>query len=283
MPALNYLGISGTESSILDAASTQSLMNGLAVTQSKTISLIRAGWTNDPSGNFIGTNNYLTNSTVNTDQKTLTNILSFKNNVLNPCIQYADLDSESVKYVANSSVGVAGGVAALDSGGVVPLAQLPSMGSGYLVGPFGTSTVGSGTTANGPFKIAEWAIGTNSFSFQPLVFMIVNIKTSDNLGRPIVEVRISNGQRASYSASDPLVAIGTGRSFFADSTGASGLQPVSVLPCAPVAGAVGTSTPYSPSYNTYLSAWLYDGGVGTSSLGSGSVIAATAFLMRVAA
>ncbi len=286
MPALDYLGIGPTTNAsnpkneflVLDAANFQSVMTNLPVTRSKTITLIQSGWT-DGTGGFIGSNNYLTNSTVSTDQKTLQNILSYKNNVLNPVIQQSQLQAESVKYITNASVGAASGVASTDASNYVPVAQLPSMGSGYLVGPFGISAAFSGsatTISNGPLKVAEWAIGVNAINFQPLVFMLVNATTSDNLGRSVIEVRISNGPSNNYSTSNPLVAIGTGRSFY------TGLQPISVLPCAPASGRTGSAA-YPPTYNTYLTAWLYDAGVGTSTVtnATGAIISATAFLVRV--
>lgn len=285
MPALNYIGIGpGADASnpkngflVLDAVNCQNLLDQLPVTKSKTITLIQGGWSD--SGGFAGTNNYLTNSTVNTDQKTLANILAYKNNILNPCIQQSALKAESDKYIANSSKGVSGGVAGTDASNYVPLTQLPSMGSGYLLGPFGLSKSYSGTATtifNGPLKIAEWEIGPNDINFQPLVFMIVNAKTDINQGRTVIEVRISNGPATAYNSSHPLVAIGTGRSFYTD------LQSIAVLPCAPASGRTGSAA-FPPSYNTYLTAWLYDAGTGTSSLtnATGSIISATAFLMRV--
>jgi hypothetical protein len=288
MPALNYLGIGPTTNAanpkngflVLDAANFQSVMTNLPVTRSKTITLIQSGWT-DGTGGFIGSNNYLTNSTVSTDQRTLQNILSYKSNVLNPVIQQSQLQAESVKYITNASVGAASGVASTDASNYVPVAQLPSMGSGYLIGPFGiginAAFDGSATTiSNGPRKIAEWAIGVNPINFQPLVFMLVNATTSDNLGRTVIEVRISDGPASAYSTSNPLVSMGTGRSFY------TGLQPIIVLPCAPANGRTG-STAYPPTYNTYLTAWLYDAGAGTSTVPSAVVpgISGTAFLMRV--
>lgn len=286
MPALNYRGIGPTTDAanpkngflVLDAANFQSLMTNLPVTRSKTITLIQSGWT-DGSGGFIGSNSYLTNSTVSTDQRTLENIKSFKNNVPNPVIQQSQLQAESVKYITNASVGAASGVASTDASNYVPVAQLPSMGSGYLIGPFGISTAASGsatTIFSGPFKIAEWVIGVNPINFQPLVFMHVNATTSDNLGRTVIEVRISNGPATTYSTSNPLVAMGTGRSFY------TGLQPITVLPCAPASGRTG-STAYPPTHNTYLTAWLYNAGAGTSTVPNAVApgISGTAFLVRV--
>lgn len=271
---LDYRGLSPTEDSsdpnvgnlIMSTTTCQRIMDDFPSTKVKSLNLLQGGWTG-PDGGFEGVSNYLT-------QPSLTSILNGTSN--NPCIQRPAVATRVTSYVSNSQVGVAGGVAGLDSGLKVPLTQLPSMGSGYLIGPFGCNSVSqqaSATTiSNGPKKLAEWAIqssgGTN---FQPMVFMQANAKTSSNLGRTVIEVRMSNGPVSTYRYSDPLVATGTGRSFY------TGIQPITVLPCGSANGLSNTS--YTPNYNIYLSAWVYDSGIGTSTVNGTDIVVATAFLM----
>lgn len=263
----------------LTTTNCKGIIDSFSATRSKTTSLMQLGWS-DESGGFVGTNNYLaTSATGNPSQKTLQNLLNYKNGVLNPCIQQANVSAETQKYIALSQVGSASGVAATDSNNKVPLEQLPSMGSGYLLGPYGiswsTDVSGVSTIANAK-RFAEWAIQTNPVNFRPLVYMIVNTQTDNKLGRPVIEVRMSNGPTTLYSTSNPLVAMGTGRSFY------TGTQAIAVMPCASANGQVGGGF-FSPTYNTYLTAWLYDAGTGNSSITNvkSSVITATAFLMRV--
>lgn len=202
--------------------------------------------------------------------------------------QWSYMKTENAKCILSSKLGrttatdtasLTGRVASTDASNLIPENQLPSMGNGYIIGPLGTTNTyaGSATTlSNGPLKIAEWAIKTNSITFQPLVFMVVNT-INTLLGRTVIEVRITNGAATSYSTSDPLVAIGTGRSFY------YGTQAISVLPCAAINSQSGTTASvYGPSYNTYLPAWMYDAGSGTSTISSSSIASASAFLMRVA-
>lgn len=301
MVALNYLGI-GPDSTPPDDPSyaaiwnarkgtlpltttnCKGLIDAFDTTRDKTTSLMQLGWS-DGSGGFTGTNNYLaTSATGNPSQKTLQNLLEYKNGVANRCIQQADVEAQTTKYIATNQVGQTGNgpaVASLDANRLVPVSQLPSMGSGYLLGPFGVSWSNGGsasTVTNGPFKFAEWAIQTNAVNFQPLVYMVVNAQTDNPLGRTVIEVRISNGPTTLYSTSNPLVARGTGRSFF------TGNQAIAVLPCAATNGQTGGSF-YPPTYNTYLTAWLYDAGNGTSTISNAtsSIITASAFLMRVLA
>jgi hypothetical protein len=287
MVSLNYLGVGPSSDTsnkkgllVLDTTNCEDVINKFDVTRDKTSGLIRSGWT-DVSGGFVGSDNFLAGSNPTGSQKTLQALLNYKNNTLNPCIQYSTMTGELGKYVSTSSIGAKSGVAGLDSNSKVPVAQLPSMGSGYLIGPYGTSATWSGTATavnslKGPLKFAEWAIQNNGgASFQPMVYMIVNALTDNLLGRTVIEVRITSGPATSYSASHPLVAVGTGRSFYTSS------QSIAVLPSSSP-GQVNSS--YSASYNTYLTAWLYDAGIGTSKIENtnSAIITATAFLMRVA-
>jgi len=290
MSSLNYLGTDPDSNPtdpkngllVLNTTRAKNIVDNFAVTRGKTLGLIQSGWS-DGQGGFIGSLNYLAGSNPTGSQQTLQNILSYKNGNYDPCIQSSAISSELEKYIATNKIGVAGGVAATDSNNRVPVAQLPSMGSGYLIGPLGLSSTWSGqaTTVNsgaGPLKFAEWAIQTNAINFQPLVFMIVNAATDNMLGRTVIEVRLSNGPTNTYSTVSPLVAMGTGKSYY------TGMQTISVLPCATSSGQNGFSS-YPPTYNTYLTAWLYDAGIGTSKIENvgNAVVTASAFLMRVLA
>lgn len=290
MVSLNYLGPDQDSNPLdpnnglllLDTTRAKNIIDNFAVTRGKTLALIQSGWS-DANGGFIGSENYLAGSNPTGTQKTLQNILDYKNGSYNPCIQSSAVSTELGKYISNSSIGAANGVAGTDSNNKVPVAQLPSMGSGYLLGPLGISNSwsGSATTVNsaaGPLKFAEWAIQNNAINFQPLVFMVVNAVTDNLLGRSVIEVRISNGSASTYSTLNPLVAIGTGKSYY------TGLQTIQVMPCSATSGQTGGSS-YPPTYNTYLTAWIYDVGIGTSKIESAgnSIVTASAFLMRVLA
>ena len=289
MSSLNYLGTEpesepsnpNNDLLVLNTTKAKNIVDNFSVTRGKTLGLIQSGWS-DGTG-FIGSLNYLAGSNPTGSQQTLQNILSYKNGSFNPCIQSSAVTSELNKYIPYAKVGVAGGVASTDSNNRVPVAQLPSMGSGYLIGPLGISNTWSGqaTTVNsgaGPLKFAEWAIQTNAINFQPMVFMVVNALTDNLLGRSVIEVRISSGPANSYSTMNPLVAMGTGKSYY------TGTQTINVLPCATSSGQNGFSS-YPPTYNTYLTAWLYDVGIGTSRIENvgNAIISASAFLMRVLA
>lgn len=273
--ALDYKGPSPSEGSddenvgliIMDTNNCQRLMDDFEVNRSKTLTLLQGGWA-DPGG-FAGSNNYL-------NQTRLQSLLTGTSN--NPCVQRPTVISQASNYVANSQVGQPNGVAGLDENRKIPMAQLPSMGGGYLIGPFGCNSLvqqaSAGSLSSGPKKFAEWAIqSSGGVNFQPLVFMQVNATTSLNFGRTIIEVRMSNGPSTTYSYANPLVAMGAGRSFY------TGIQTVSVFPCGSANGLANTS--YSPSYNIYLTAWVYDSGSGTSTINGTDVVVATAFLMRV--
>ena len=204
--------------------------------------------------------------------------------VLSGYVQASYVDTENGKNILKTQLGVAGGIASTDANNKVPLSQLPSMGDGFIFGPFGHNlpslsgaAAGVSSITQPPVKFAEWAIQSNPLTFQPWVYMNV-VTQATTLGRSVIEVRISSGPVSSYSTSNPLVAIGTGRRFF------YGPQAIAVLPCASSVSQSGTSaSPYGPGYNTYLTAWLYDAGNGISSVGSNSIISASAFLIKTSA
>lgn len=166
------------------------------------------------------------------------------------------------------------GVATLDTGGKVPLAQMPNLGVGYVLGPYGTTaTAGGGSTASTPVKIADFNIGTQSLNFHPWAFASVFIQATNN-GRPCVELRISNGTPASYAAST-LIAQGVARNAYND------YSSISVMPCPDTTGESPTQL-YSPTYATWVSMWVYDLNGQTLNYTSNAVASASVFLIRTA-
>lgn len=173
--------------------------------------------------------------------------------------------------VPTASIGQANGVAALDSGGKVPLSQLPSMGAGYLLGPFGATAVFSGSAGSTPLKIADFNIGVQALEFRPLIFANVFATCTGN-GYPVIEARISDGS-AIYS-SQTLIGMGVGRVNYND------LQSISVLPVCASTSQVGTATGFPNTYATWISLWLMDGGGQTSTVNLGGLVSGAAFLVR---
>lgn len=169
--------------------------------------------------------------------------------------------------------GAANGVATLDANGQIPLAQLPTLGSSYIYGPFGPTALFSGSTKSTPLKIADFNIGVQSIQFQPLAFAIIMAQSINN-GRPVVEFRISNG--AAPYASQALIGQAMGRNFYDD------LQPITMLPSPQTTGQSGTAAGFPTSYNTWISVWLYDAAGQTVTLGTGGVVTIGVFLMRLA-
>lgn len=200
---------------------------------------------------------YATVAYVNTDDS-----------LLAPPAYYAAKDALQIPLTA---LGQPSGVATLDSGGHVPLAQLPSVGAGYVLGPFGPTAVFAGSASNTPLKIADWNIGVQPLEFLPWVFMSL-LATSEAGGYPVIEVRISNG--SAVYGSQTLIGMGVGRNVYND------YQAIAVLPVCATTSEVGTVAGYASSYNTWISAWIYDGAGQTSTLGSGGISSAAVFLVR---
>lgn len=166
--------------------------------------------------------------------------------------------------IAVSSVGQPNGVAFLDGGtATVPLAQMPPLGAGYVKGPYGPTHVQGATATTTPLKIADFDIGAQGITFFPLVFATV-LATSTNLGRPVIEARISDGQKT--YANQALVARGMGRNLHADQ------QPVVVT-------SFGGTGSFGPDVAIWLSLWLTDL-TQTSVVSSGGIISAVVFLLR---
>lgn len=177
--------------------------------------------------------------------------------------------------VPTTTVAQPNGVASLDGSTKVPLAQLPTLGAGYLQGPYGTTAVNTvgGTTANTPLKIADFNIGAPGILFRPLAFMTV-LLTSTGIARPVVEVRIANTTTAPAYGSTTLVAMGVGRSLWAD------YQAISVLPVGDTTGT--TPSSLATTYNIWLTAWVYDLNNSSVTFSVGGIANAAAYLLRTA-
>jgi hypothetical protein len=169
------------------------------------------------------------------------------------------------------------GVASLDSTGKIPLAQIPALGSGMMMGPYGPTAVYSGSTTSTPMKIADFNLGQpKNFSngvfnylFQLQVYAII-VAQSINNGRPVVEFRINNGTSGATYAGQTLIAQGMGRNFFDD------YQPFPVIS----ANTAGQNASFSPLYNIWVSAWLYDHYGEKTTIGLGGIVSAGIWLTR---
>lgn len=174
---------------------------------------------------------------------------------------------------ANPPVAGVAGIASLDGSGKIPAAQVPTLGAGYLAGAYGPTATFSASATFAPIKIADWNIGAAGVSFVPEVFMSMLVKAV-NLGRPVVEVWISNGPFAYGTGT--LLSRGTGPNFWND------LMTVNVVPVPARNAQVGGSG-FSPTYTTWITAWLYDqAGQGVSVVASNIAIAGT-YLWRYTA
>lgn len=175
--------------------------------------------------------------------------------------------------VALTSVGQPNGVAALDASSKALVAQLPVIGAGYLQGPYGVTATFTGTTSAVPMKIADFNLGAAGVTFHPLVFMACFVTGSG--AQPVIEVRIANSTTAVSYAAGTLVAKGVGRSFYDD------YHAVMVTP-SPATTGQSYPTALGPTYNVWLSAWLYDQNNSSVTIASGNVASGAAFYQRTA-
>ena len=165
-----------------------------------------------------------------------------------------------------SVVGQPDGVAFLDAGtGTVPLSQMPAMGGGYLLGPYGPTEIFGVTAGGSPTRLANYNIGATGQEFYPMVFGHV-LARSANLGRTVIEARISSG--SDTYANSTLIAHGMGRTPYGE------IQPVTLVPTQHL-------DPVSPSYNTWISLWAYDLSQSTV-VSSDSAIAVGVYLLKTA-
>lgn len=155
----------------------------------------------------------------------------------------------------------------------IPQQFVPSLGFGYVLGPFGpTATFGASNIGSTPAKIADFNIGATGLSNQPMAFMNLLV-TGANGARPIVDVCISSGSQP-YTG-QTLIARGQGRNCWND------LQAITVLPVPSVLGHTGlANTGYSPTYNAWISAWVYDSNDQSVSVNASNIVAAGVWFIR---
>jgi hypothetical protein len=173
--------------------------------------------------------------------------------------------------VPTSSVGQPNGVAALTSAGKVPIAQMPVLGAGYILGPYGPTATFSGVTDATPLKIADWNIGLRSLAFQPLVFM--NVFALGYMAHPKIEVFITNSTTAvNYASAGTLVALGEGNGLYND------YESILVMPVPSTVSQTPTNLP--TTYNIWISAWIKDLNDQSVTISSGGVATGSAFILR---
>jgi hypothetical protein len=173
------------------------------------------------------------------------------------------------------------GVASLDSGAHIPVAQIPALGAGYLTGPYGTTAQAGGSTGTTPMKIADFAPTTlrpANVQFKPLVYMTALV--NGVMAKPIIDVFITNSTTAptGYSTAGTLIARGEGRSLWND---------YAALDIIPVPDTTGeTPVLYPATYNVWVTAWLYDAesynstATASVSIQSGGIPSAALYLLR---
>jgi hypothetical protein len=166
-------------------------------------------------------------------------------------------------------------VAPLNSSGVIPAQFIPSFGVGYVSGPYGSTATFSGSTGATPLKIADWAVGTVGLSFQPMCFMRLLVDAASG-GRPVVEVRMGTGTNPTQTyGNQTLVARGVGRGCWNDQ------QEITVLPIPAATGHTGLAgTGYPPTYNAWLSAWVYDANAQSVTINSSNIYNASVYFIR---
>ena len=156
--------------------------------------------------------------------------------------------TQDLTLVDLSKKGIASGVATVGSNGLIPDAQLPYLGGGIILGPYGPATVTTGSGTNVPFKIATFTPPFPGLGMQAVAFLVVGCKSTN--GRPVVEVRISDASVTDYD-SQKRIAMGVGRDFYND------YQIVTVKSATPGAGQ--TTQPPSPvTNNPLITVWAYD-------------------------
>ena len=172
-----------------------------------------------------------------------------------------------------SKVGQPGGGASLDATGKIPMSQIPPVGAGYVLGPFGPTTGYAVSTGSTPVKVCDWDIGIQSLTFEPWVFCSILAEAS-NMGRPVIEVGISNGATTLYSE-QVIIGRGVGRTFWNDA------QVINVMPVPANNGQTGPDpTVYVSTYHVFCSAWLHDTQGETVAVEDQGVLSGAVFLVR---
>lgn len=180
--------------------------------------------------------------------------------------------------IPTASRGAVGGVASLNSSGLIPTGQLPSAGGeGIFKGPYGMNKQYTASTGSIPVKVGEWVyplssgsnFGAVSCTCQLMVFGFGSAMSVG--GRPVLEVRAGTSTQTDY-VNQKRIALGYGRTVFND------YQQITILP-----SWAGVSNP-AWTAGTVITAtmWMYDDAGGTTSTVSGSIGSAALYLARTA-
>jgi hypothetical protein len=187
-------------------------------------------------------------STAVTDKATVAEVRS-KDNYYALDMEYKTKDA--TRNVPLTPVNVAGSPVTLEGNGTIATSRFPTMGAGYLRGPWGLGTVTKAASVGvTPVAIATFTTTAipAGVTYQPVCFVSALVKSSTTAGRPVMEVRMGT------SSQGALVAVGRGRTMF------TGLQSLAVMPVADtVAWMTGTGAAIT------LTLWLSDAaGAGVS-------------------
>jgi hypothetical protein len=179
-----------------------------------------------------------------------------------------------VSWLANQTVtgtpGTLYGAATLDATSRVPLNQTPVAGGGYVRGPWGPTTVATGTTAATPLRIADWNIGVANVQFRPWAFLSAFVTSAS--GQPVIEIRMSDSTIAPAFASMTPIAQGVGRNLFND------YHAITVIPAPDTTGVTPSLLP--TTYNVWMTAWLWDLNATSVTISTGGVASGAACLLR---
>jgi hypothetical protein len=171
--------------------------------------------------------------------------------------------------IADASVGTAQGVASLDASGKIPLDEMPALGAGLLLGPFGpTTSVTRRQAGQSPLDFCDFNIGIQHIPFQPLVYASV-VATPAVGGRTVIEARISNGP-AAYAA-QTLVARGQGPTNYPSA------RPIPLIPVPTGPGK--TPGTFPATMNIFISLYVYDL-YQSSTVETTAVASASVYLLR---
>ncbi len=156
--------------------------------------------------------------------------------------------TQDATLVDLSKKGIANGVATIGSNGLIPDSQLPYLGGGVILGPYGPSSVTTGSGTNTPFKIATFNLTYPGLGMQAVAFLVVGCKSTN--GRPVIEARIADTTVTNY-ADQKLIGMGVGRDFYND------YQIVTVRSATPSPGQ--STQPSSPvTTSPVVTVWAYD-------------------------
>ena len=171
--------------------------------------------------------------------------------------------------IPNAQKAAVNGVASLDSGSKIPIAQIPAFGAGNIQGPYGTTSRTTGTANQGSsFTIANWTLAAPGFSWRPLVFASVIISGAGST-RPCLEARLSG----------TLIGFGWGNAY-------NGYQAVSLHPAPDITSQSGNPpTSYSgastPSISLNIVEPFNNSGMSVTFGATGYLVTAVVYLVKI--